>query len=91
MTCLTPERKAQLKARLTKKIAQLAAANLLYDELLTDPTESYRFDSGEGSQQAKRKKLSTVQDQISILESEIDRLQTKLSGKGIVNMNLRRR
>lgn len=90
MSCLSSSRIAQLKARLTKKTAQLDAANLLYDELLTDSTESYRFDSGEGSQQAKSKKLSDVQDQISILESEIDRLQAKLAGKGIVNMNMRR-
>jgi uncharacterized small protein (DUF1192 family) len=90
MSCLSSSRIAQLKARLNKKTAQLDAANLLYDELLTDSTESYRFDSGEGSQQAKSKKLSDVQDQISILESEIDRLQAKLAGKGIVNMNMRR-
>jgi len=90
MSCLSSSRIAQLKARLTKKIAQLDAANLLYDELLSDSTESYRFDSGEGSQQAKSKKLSDVQDQISTLESEIDRLQAKLAGKGIVNMNMRR-
>ncbi len=90
MSSFTSSRIAQLKARLKTKLAQLDAANLLYDELLTDSTESYRFDSGEGSQQAKSKKLSDVQDQISILESEIDRLQAKLSGKGIVNMNMRR-
>ena len=90
MSCLSSARITQLKARLTKKIAQLDSANLLYDELLTDSTESYRFDSGEGSQQAKSRKLSDVQDQISTLESEIDRLQAKLAGKGIVNMNMRR-
>jgi len=90
MSCLSSSRITQLKARLTKKLAQLAAANLLYDELLTSSTESYRFDSGEGSQQEKSRKLSDVQGQISILESKIDRLQTKLVGKGIVNMNMRR-
>lgn len=90
MSCLSSSRIAQLKARLTKKLVQETAANLLYDELLTDSNESYRFDSGEGSQQAKARKLSEVQKQISTLESEIDRLQNKLSGKGIVNMNLRR-
>ena len=90
MPCLSSSRITQLKARLTTKLTQLTAANSLYDELLTSSTESYRFDSGEGSQQEKSRKLSEVQDQISTLESEIDRLQAKLSGKGIVNMNMRR-
>jgi hypothetical protein len=60
MSCLSSSRIAQLKARLTKKITQLDLANSLYDEVLTESTESYRFDSGEGSQQGKLRKLSEV-------------------------------
>lgn len=91
MSCYSSSRIAQLKTRLTRKSTQLDLANSLYDELLSDSTQSYRIDSGEGSQQEVTKKLNEVQDQISTLESEIDRLQAKLSGKGIVNMNMRRR
>ena len=90
MSCLSSARRAQIKARLVIKNAQLTAANGLFDQLLADPNQSYRFDSGEGSQQSSHKKLIDAQNTVSILESEINRLETKLLGKGIVNMNLRR-
>lgn len=90
MSCLSSARRAQIAARLTIKNSQLIAAYALLDKLLADSTQMYRFDSGEGSQQATSKKLTDVEKIISTLESEINRLETKLSGKGIVNMNMRR-
>lgn len=90
MTCLSSAKVAALKARLTTKETQLVAANLLLETLLGDPNQSYRFDSGEGSQMASSKKISEAQNAISILESEINRILNKLSGRGLTNMTMRR-
>lgn len=90
MACLSSSRRAQLNARLTQKNTQLTAANALYEQLLADPTASYRFDSGEGMQQTASKKLAEVSKQISKLETEVDRIQRQLGGGGIVNLNMRR-
>lgn len=90
MSCLTSARRAQIKARLEIKNTQLTNTYSLLDKLIADPNQMYRFDSGEGMQQASHKKLSDVEKLISSLESEINRLETKLAGKGIVNMNMRR-
>lgn len=90
MSCLSPARIAQIKANLAVKELQLTAANELFSELLNNPYQMSRFDSGEGSQQSSQKKLTDVQKTISTLESEINRLDAKLARKGIVNMNMRR-
>lgn len=90
MSCLSSAQRAKIAARLAIKNTQLTAAYALLDILLADPTHMYRFDSGEGMQQGQHKKLADVEKIISTLESEINRLETKLAGKGIVNMNLRR-
>lgn len=90
MSCLSSARRASITARLVIKNGQLTAAYGLLDQLLADPNQMYRLDTGEGMQQASHKKLNDVEKMISTLESEINRLETKLAGKGIVNMNLRR-
>lgn len=90
MSCLSPARIAQIKARIAAKQLQLTAADALLDELLKNPYQMSRFDSGEGSQQSSQKRLIDVQKTISTLESEINRLEAKLARKGIVNMNMRR-
>jgi len=83
--------RTRLKARLEKKEDLLDKLYITYDELISDGTESYRFDSGDGSQQAKKRKLSEVKDQIDQLESEIESLQRRISGKGLTNIALKRR
>ena len=90
MSCLSSARRVQIAARLIIKNTQLTAAYALLDQLLADATQMYRLDTGEGMQQAQHKKLIDVEKIISTLESEINRLETKLAGKGIVNMNMRR-
>lgn len=90
MSSLSSARIAQIKQRLAVKELQLTAAYALLDELLANPYQMSRFDSGEGSQQSSQKKLTDAQKAISTLESEINRLQAKLARKGIVNMTMRR-
>ena len=78
-------------ARLAKREASLVIAEASYDELLASNVEMYRFDSTEGEQTTKRRKIQEMRDQIQILESEIDNIRRRLNGTGIVNMNMRRR
>lgn len=86
-------RRTQLLADLARVDAQLTKLYAAYDEALENvEVESYRFDSGEGQQQAKRRKPGEIQDLIDELEAKRDRIQRKLcQGGGLVNMNLRRK
>lgn len=89
--CLTTSRRAQLQARLTRKIAQLDLLNDAYDDALgSGGVLSYRFDSGEGAQQTKFRSLEDMRKAISALESDINRLEQKLNHRGITQMNMRR-
>ena len=91
MTCTSSSRRTLLTARLAKREASLAIVEATYDELLANGIELYRFDSTEGEQQTKRRKLQEVKDQIDSLTAEIDSIRRTLNGTGVVNMNLRRR
>ena len=90
MSCLTSSRRTVLLARLAKRQTSLAIVEATYDELLESGVESYRFDSTEGEQQTKRRKLSDVKEQLDSLTAEIDAITRQLNNKGVVNMNLRR-
>ena len=69
--------------RIQYKTAQRDAAVAALDELLKDgPVESYSFGDGNGSQNARRRKISDYKDLISELESEIDGLERSLQGGG---------
>lgn len=91
MSCLTTARRTQLQSRLTRKLAQLTKAYDSYDSLLDESIESYKFDSGEGSQQVKRRALENLDKAIDKLETNIDWLQQKLDGTGIAYANMRRK
>jgi molecular chaperone GrpE (heat shock protein) len=80
-----------LLTRLAKREASLVIAEASYDELLASNVEMYRFDSTEGEQTTKRRKLQDIKDQADSLQAEIDNIRRRLNGTGIVNMNLRRR
>jgi len=77
--------------RLAKREASLVIAEASYDELLANNVEMYRFDSTEGEQTTRRRKLQDIKNQVDSLQAEIDNIRRRLNGKGIVNMNLRRR
>lgn len=92
MSYLDPSVQARLRAQITLKEAQLDAANTALSEALANSEiQSYKFSSGEGDQYASRRKPEDIQKSITILENAIERLYNRLGGKGIVNMNCRRR
>lgn len=90
MSYLSPAIRAEIEAEITRKKAQLELANTTYERLLTKDIEEYRFDSNEGSQRARRVKLSEMRAQIEALEAEIARLQRKLYQGGLTSVVLRR-
>lgn len=93
MSCLSSTVRAEKQAQLVKLEAQLLAAETAYAATLGaggTGLESYRFDSAEGSQSAKLLDTSKLQDQISFLESRINRIKSELRGTGVHTNNLRR-
>lgn len=90
MSCLHPSQVARIKAQIKIKEEQLEKANALYSKLLENPNSSYRFESGEGAQQAASRKLEDVQKTIDSLESQLTRLYNQLSGRGLTRTTLRR-
>ena len=92
MSCtLTPTQRAELEALRAQYVeyrdaalVELAAAQTAINE--------YRFDSGDGSQQAKRIKLKDLRETIDWYETKIAEIDSRLSGEcGVVKMRLRRR
>ena len=94
MSYLDPTTRGLIQARITRKQTQL---NLAYDaqDAALDPERapvaSYKFNSGEGDQYASHRKPEEIQKVITQLENQIQRDIGRLTGTGIVNMNLRRR
>lgn len=81
----------RIQAQITEKETQLTAANAALTRALEDAeVQSYAFDSGEGKQSATRRSPSELRTLIQGLESDLNRLYNRLSGGGIVRMNLRR-
>ena len=92
MSYLDPALQSVIRSRIVRKQAQLDSAYDALDEALKNAEiQSYQFDSGEGKQATTRRKPEELQKMISMLESDIARLYNRLSGKGVVNMSLRRR
>lgn len=91
MACLTSAERALIIAEIATKQEQLDEANIALLKLLKQTDESYKFDSNEGAQQAKRRKIKEYTDLIGWLEADIARLYRKLNCRNIVNMNLRRK
>jgi len=86
---MTAERRQILQERLEKKIALL---DKLYDALDNfDGIESYKFQSAEAIQQTKYRNIKDIQDQITIIEAQINRINRLLNGTGLNNIILRRR
>lgn len=77
--------------RLTSIDARLTALEKQYDSMMASPVESYSFSAGEGQQQAKRRSLKDVADQIQYWTSQYNFYWNKLNGYGNVTLTLRRR
>lgn len=93
MSCLSSTVRAEKLAQLVKLEAMLLKAETAYCATLEaggTGLESYRFDSAEGSQSAKLLDPSKLQDQISFLQSRINRIKSELRGTGVHTTNLRR-
>ena len=91
MACLTSAQRTALLAQKTKLEDQLALANTAYDEaIVAGPIESYRFDPGGATQQAKRRSPEEIQKMIDSIQARLDRVNSRLAGTGLMNMSLRR-
>lgn len=75
---------AQLKLQLTALQTAILAVS-------AETMESYRFDDGAGSQQAKQRDVSKMRIELMSLKSEIDHYERKLGCGLNVNLRLRRR
>lgn len=91
MSCLTSTQRTAIEEEIEQKQAQLELANTTYSSLLVKVNKEYRFNSNEGWQQAVKRDLKELRDEIEWLEKSIDSLFRKLRGQSLVNMTLRRR
>lgn len=84
-------RRTRLLAKKTKLEIAIDALDTAYVSAIENfEVESYRFDSGEGSHQTKRRSPSEIEKQISILEKRLCHVINELAGVGIINVQLRR-
>ena len=89
MLVITTELKILLEARLVSKIARLA--RLYATEDANDGIREYRFDSGDGSQKTEYFTPKEMGDEIYKLERQIDSINSRLNGTGVINLVLRRK
>lgn len=89
MPCLTAQERQEIQIKIDKK--QTIVDNLYTAMENFDGVEQYKFSSGEAMQQTKYRSLKDIQDQITTLEAQIERLKRKLHGTGLMNVNLRRK
>ena len=92
MACLSAAKVAAIQTEIADLDALIALARTAYASSLTNSEiETYRFDSGDGSQRADRRSPATIRKEIEALQSQRGRLYRILNGTSNVNMNLRRR
>ena len=90
MVCISTTELARINARITTYETLLTAADAAVLAAQTD-VESYRFDSGEATQQTKRRKLKDLLNNVESIEAILRRLNQRLNGTGVINLNLRRK
>jgi len=79
-----------LTTRLATRQAQLATAETTYATLLEKLNRSYMFAGGEGSQQATKIRLKEIREEIEWLQQEIDAIENRLHGGGVVRLHTSR-
>jgi tRNA U34 5-carboxymethylaminomethyl modifying GTPase MnmE/TrmE len=90
MSYLDSSVRTYIRQRIERKTELLIKAEAQLEELLDHPLEDYKFDSNEGSQRSKRRKIDDLKSLIDSLEAEIDQLTRKLRGGALAVLNLRR-
>ena len=91
MSCLTPSRRADYQARVARLSITLNNLFDSYDEIAARPLSSYKFDSGEGAQQAKSRDIADIDKSVRSVQSRIDYYDQKIGGKGLYSMRFRRK
>jgi hypothetical protein len=91
MGCLTSSDRARVLALITTKQEQLDDANTALTTLISELNESYKFDSNEGSQSAKKRSLEEYKKLIEWLEADINGLYRSLLCRNLVSLNVRRK
>ena len=91
MSCLSSTVRAEKEAELATYQARLVKLEAALDSGLDSGLQSYRFDSGEGSQQVKIMSVSELMEAINFTQSRINRINGELRGTGIISTALRRR
>jgi len=92
MTCLSSIVRAEKQAEIDRLEARLISLEAALDGVLAGGgISSYRFDSGEGSQQVKYSSTTELIEAINFTQSRINRLKSELRGTAVFTGNLRRR
>lgn len=91
MRCYDKDRRAIDEAYLAQLKLQLEAMQSSVLAISSEINESYRFDDGAGSQQAKMHRLDSILNSMNNLKRLIDWYERKLSGCLNANIVLRRR
>jgi hypothetical protein len=92
MSCLTATRKAELIAQRDALIASIAIlSQAITNGAATAHITSYEIDTGAGKQKVTYKNINEVIRAEKTLQAQLDRINTILEGKGVVDMDLRRK
>lgn len=91
MGWIATETRTRLLAQLARLEAQIEAASDTMDSLAAQEIESYRLDTGEGSQQAKRWDATRLDSLIARLERRAEHIRQRLAGMGVTTLNVRRK
>jgi len=75
-----------------RKVASLETLYATYDRLVAEGVDQATFDTGTygARQHVKNSDLSKIQNQITILESQVDRLARILNCEGLYRMRMSR-
>jgi uncharacterized membrane protein len=85
-------RRRRLLAKKTKLEDQIDLLETAYESAIQNAeVESYKFDSGEGSQQTKRRSLEEISKELEKLERSLSWVLNELAGIGVMNVQLRRK
>jgi len=91
MACLSPWRRKIYIDRRNKLTNQILALDTVIDNAISSGEHvKIRFDSGEGEQESTYRSLNELQKMKNNLELSLDRVLNALSGRGVVNMGLKR-